>query len=172
MFLSTLTMPPGVDDYEIHQHLHLQFEREGRGFLFRRDGEQVRMLSIERPKCPSRELPLAHLRPHCPLPFAADLIITRTKFERGKAGKRYDVRDHDERRDWLRRQLADCAEVPFARFRDRMITLGNGARRLVAQTTGTLLVTDAARFAAKLQGGVGRGRAFGCGLLWMPEVMG
>lgn len=173
MYISELTMPPGVDDYEIHQHLHLQFARPDRAFLYRRDDDTVRMLSIERPKCPSRELPPAHLRPHCPLPFAADLIITRAKFERGrsKPGRRYDVRDHDERRDWLRKQLADCAEVPFARFRDRMIALGNGTRRLVASTTGTLLVTDTARFAAKLQAGIGRGRAFGCGLIWIPEVM-
>lgn len=171
MFLSTLTMPPGMDDYEIHQHLHLQFEREGRGFLFRRDGDRVKMLSIERPKCPARELPLDHLRPHFPLPFAADLIITRTKFAQGESGKRYDIRNHDERRDWLRRQLTGCANVPFARFREKMITLGNGTRRLVAQTTGTLLVTDAARFAWKLQTGVGRGRSFGCGMIWIPEVM-
>ncbi len=171
MFLSTLKMPPGVDDYEIHQHLHLQFEREGRGFLFRMNGNQVHMLSIERPKCPSHELPLDHLRPYCPLPFAADLIITRTKFTPGEPGRRHDVRDHDKRREWLRRQLYGCADVPFARFRDRMITIGNGTKRLVAHTTGTLLVTDAAQFALKLQSGIGRGRAFGCGLIWIPEVM-
>lgn len=171
MFLATLTMPPGVDDYEIHQHLHLQFEREERGFLFRRDGDRVRMLSIERPKCPSRELPLGHLRPRCPLPFAADLIITRAKALPGRRGQRYDVRDPAGRREWLRRQLADCADIPFARFRDGWVTLGNGTRRLVARTTGTLLVTDAARFAAKLQTGIGSGRAFGCGLIWIPELM-
>lgn len=167
MFLSTLAMPWQVDDYEVHQHLHLQFEREGRGFLYRREGESVKVLSIERPKCPSRELPLPALRLGHPVTFTADLIITRTTSQ----GKRYDVRDHDQRREWLRKQLSGCADVPFARFRDRVITIKGGVKRIVASTTGTLIVTDASNFAAKLQAGVGRGRAFGCGLLWLPELM-
>lgn len=171
MFLSSLKLPPGVSDYEVHQHLHLQFDQTGRTFLFRREGDAVRMLSIVRPKCPSTELPLEHLRPSHPLPFAADLIITKSHAAPGKRGDRRDVRDQVERRDWLRRQLQDCAEVPFARFRDGWITLGNGTRRIVARTTGTLVVTDATRFAARLQEGIGRGRAFGCGLIWIPEIM-
>jgi len=171
MFLSKVILPPGVSDYEVHQHLHLQFEREGRGFLFRRVGDAVDMLSIERPKRPSTELPSAKLRPRFPMPFCADLVITRAKFERGKAGVRCDVRDHEERRAWLRQQLVGCADVPFARFRDRWITLQNGTRRLVAQCTGTLVITDATSFAEKLQTGIGRNKAFGCGLIWIPEVM-
>lgn len=171
MFLSKLKLPAGISDYEAHQHLHLQFDREGRGFLFRRVGDDVHMLSIERPKCPSKELPLGGFRPSYPLPFSADLVITATRFQRGKAGQRYDVRDNDQRRAWLRKQLAECADVPFARFHERWIVMQNGTRRLVASCTGTLVIKDASQFAQVLQTGIGRNRAFGCGLIWIPEVM-
>ena len=174
MFLAALKMPHGVSDYEVHQHLHLQFNRPDRPFLFRRDNHctsLIHMLSIERPMCPSVELSLDRLRPQYPMPFAADLIITRSTSIPGQRGQRRDVRDHDDRRKWLREKLNECADVPFARMNERWLQLPNGTRRLVVSTTGTLVITDAARFAARLQAGIGRGRAFGCGLIWIPEVM-
>lgn len=167
MFISKLKMPTGVSDYEYHQHLHHQFEGEERQFLYRVQGDTVKMLSIVPPKCPSTELKLGSLRPNYPLPFQARLVITRQPMK----GKREDVRCPHKRMDWLKRQLDDRADVLFARFNDNWITLGNGTRRLVADVTGTLNVTNTARFAALLQAGMGRSKAFGCGLLWMPEVM-
>lgn len=171
MFLSEVLLPPGVTDYEVHQHLYCQFDRDERGYLYRREGDKVRMLSVERPKRNNRELDVMTLPVMVPMPFTADLIITRARFERGKTGARYDVRDHEQRREWLRRQLQDVADVPFARFRDRMITIKGGTRRLVASCTGTLVIRDRYAFARILQTGIGRGKAFGCGLIWMPEVM-
>lgn len=171
MFLSKLTLPSGVTDYEVHQHLHLQFDRAGRGFLFRIEKGAALMLSIDRPKCRHKELPLSAFRAGYPLPFCADLVITKTRAVSGKPGQRYDIRDHDERRAWLRKQLQECADVPFVRFRDKWMTLGNGTRRIVASCTGTLSVTAPADFARLVQAGVGRSRAFGCGLIWIPEVM-
>lgn len=171
MFLSEVLLPDGVSDYEVHQHLYCQFERDDRGYLYRRDGNRVRMLSFERPNRPSRELDIMSIPVMQPVPFAADLIITRCKFIRGEKGKRYDVREHGERRAWLRRQLQEVADVPFVRFHDRMITIKGGTRRLVASCTGTLVVRDRGGFARLLQQGVGRGKAFGCGLIWIPELM-
>lgn len=171
MFLSDVLLPEGISDYEVHQHLHCQFDREERGYLYRRIGRKVKMLSIERPKRPATEVSILDMPVMQPLPFAADLIITRCKAIRGTRGYRYDVRTHDERMAWLRRQLQEVADVPFARFRDRMITIKGGTRRLVASCTGTLVVRDRGGFARLLQQGVGRGKAFGCGLIWIPEVM-
>lgn len=171
MFLSEVLLPSGVDDYEVHQHLHCQFDRDTRGYLYRRVGSRIRVLSIERPKRPSLELDILSIPVMQPLPFTADLIITRCKAIRGTRGYRYDVRTHDERIAWLRRQLQEVADVPFTRFRDRMITIKGGTRRLVASCTGTLVVRDRGGFARLLQQGVGRGKAFGCGLIWIPEVM-
>lgn len=171
MFLSEILLPEGVSDYEVHQHLYCQFDREDRGYLYRRIGRTVKMLSVERPKRPATKISALDIPVMTPVTFSADLIITRTKFVRGSKGNRYDVRDHDERRAWLRKQLGDAADVPFARFRDRIITIKGGTRRLAARCTGTLVVRDRSGFARLLQQGVGRGKAFGCGLIWLPEVM-
>lgn len=171
MFLSEILLPDGVSDYEVHQHLYCQFDRDERGYLYKREGNKIKMLSVERPKRHCRKLDVMALSVMGPMPFSADLIITRCKFIRGEKGQRYDVRDHEERRQWLRRQLQDVADVPFVRFRDRMITIKGGTRRLVASCTGTLAVRDRYAFARILQAGVGRGKAFGCGLIWIPEVM-
>jgi CRISPR-associated protein Cas6/Cse3/CasE subtype I-E len=167
MFLSDVRIPKEVSTYEVHQHLHILFDDGGRQFLFRREGESVRMLSIVPPKHPHMPLPLDTFRPHHPYAFVADLIITKAKQSR-----RYDVRDPDERRAWLREKMGDAADVPFCRFQDKVITIKGGVKRIVAQATGTLIVKDAAGFAGLIQAGVGRGRAFGCGLVWMPAIMG
>lgn len=172
MFLSEVLLPPGVTDYEVHQHLYCQFDRDDRGFLYRREGDNIKMLSVERPKRHCRKLNVMNIPVMIPTPFTADIIITRCKFIRGTKGQRYDVRDHHERRQWLRRQLQEAADVPFVRFHDRMITIKGGTRRLVASCTGTLVIRDRYAFARILQSGIGRGKAFGCGLIWIPEVMG
>lgn len=171
MFISELIFPAEVSDYELHQHLHLQFDRDGRGFIFRRRADVVLMLSIEQPKCPSFELHVEKFLIRHPLPFSADLIITKTKFNRGKAGARYDVRNNDERREWLSEQLKECAKIDFARFNEKTIRIKGNVKRLVATVTGTLTITDTSYFARKLQNGIGRGRAFGCGLIWIPSIM-
>lgn len=171
MFLSEILLPNGVTDYEVHQHLYCQFDRDERCYLYRRTGRKIQMLSVEKPKRKSKLITLESIPVMTALPFSADLIITRCKFIRGTKGQRYDVRDHEERRQWLRRQLQDVADVPFARFRDRVITIKGGTKRLVASCTGTLIIRDRSAFARKLQEGVGRGKAFGCGLIWIPEVL-
>lgn len=172
MFLSAPVLPPQVLDHEVHQHLHFQFDRKDRCFLYRRDGAHTIMLSVERPKLQHVHLPVERLHISHPVSFAADLVITRAEhIGPTSRGRRVDIRDHDHRRAWLRRALDGAALVPFARFEDRSFTLANGVRRIIAQTTGCIQITDPGAFAAVLQTGIGRGRAFGCGLLWIPEAM-
>jgi CRISPR-associated protein Cas6/Cse3/CasE subtype I-E len=167
MFLSDVRIPKEVSTYEVHQHLHILFENGQRPFLFRREGESVQMVSIQPPKHPHKAIPLERFLAHHPYAFVSDLIITKAHQSR-----RYDVRDPDERRAWMRAKLAGMADVPFCRFQDKVITIKGGVKRIVAQATGTLIVKDTTAFAGLVQSGLGRGRAFGCGLVWMPALFG
>lgn len=141
-------------------------------FIYRRVGDSVNMLSVIRPKCKSYELSINLFKQCHPLSFSSDLIITKTKFVKGCAGKRYDIRDNDERREWLKNKLSGSAELKFARFNNRFITLGNGTKRLIASVTGVIYITNVSCFVSLVQSGIGRGKAFGCGLIYIPEIMG
>lgn len=172
LFLSKVILPDGVSDYEVHQHLYCQFDRTERGFLYKRNGRSVVLLSVERPKRPSLELSVDCFMSGIPMPFSSDLIITKTRSAgKGNRGTRYDVRDHYDRREWIRKKLKGIADIPFVRFRDRVITIKGGTKRIVAGCTGTIVIVDRGAFVRVLQEGIGRGRAFGCGLIWIPEVM-
>ncbi len=169
MFMSHVKLPR-VSDYEVHQHLHKLFDSEQRRFLFRRMGEQdYLMLSITKPRHPAKPLTLDGIETGRPLSFAADLVIQKSS-RRYKSGKE-DIKDRFGRRDWLKRQLGDAASLRFVRFEDDWIRLKSGMRRLLVQTTGVIEIHDRARFATLLQFGIGRNKAFGAGLIYLPEIM-
>lgn len=169
MFLSHVRLP-AVSDYEVHQHLHKLFDAEKRCFIFRRQTpEDVLMLSIIRPRHPHRTIELKRIHTGRPLSFAADLRPVKAS-SRFKGGKE-DIVGHFQRRDWLKRKLNGAAKLHFIRFEDGWITTKNGVHLLVAQATGVLEIQDRTTFATLLQSGIGRGRAFGCGMIYLPEIM-
>ncbi len=73
--------------------------------------------------------------------------------------------------DYLQRKLKGVAEVGSARVTERgevRVRRGDGRetiRLVAANLIGTLRVTDPARFLQAVAVGIGRGKAFGCGLL-------
>jgi CRISPR system Cascade subunit CasE len=78
---------------------------------------------------------------------------------------------HEVYADYLRRKLAGAAEVEAARVTERQeVRARRGDRaeavRFVATNViGTLRVSDPVRFLEVVAGGIGREKAFGCGLL-------
>lgn len=105
------------------------------------------------------------------------------------AGKRVEIRREEERLAWLARQgrerlsstgdgaggararrrgpgscPAAVANPPDTRSWDRRLTLAT------ALFEGELRVTDAGAFRNGLAGGIGPGKAFGCGLLSLAPV--
>lgn len=174
MFLMTLRTTARTD-YEVHQHLHHLFDVEKRCFLWRWAGpSEVNVLSSQRPiqTVPHAALPLDRLVVGRPLAFAMRFVAARCKPREGRHGAKVPLRGMAERRDWLKDKLAAAgAELLFAELSDVTIDAGDGLRIVGAEATGMLRIDDRARFAAHMQAGFGRNRAFGCGLLWLPEIM-
>ncbi len=98
------------------------------------------------------------------------------------AADRRDSRTpHDIYQEWLARKLEGVAEVDEARITERgEVRVGRGAgggrhpmdRRILfvaANVVGTLRVVDPERFAQQVAGGIGRAKAFGCGLVCLSR---
>jgi CRISPR-associated protein Cas6/Cse3/CasE subtype I-E len=173
MFLSLFTTTAS-SDYEVHQHLHHIFGEHDRCFLWRWDGHgSVVVLSTVRPlpTVPWRAVALDDLPSGKPLAFALRFVAARCKPRPGRVGAKVPIRAMSERRVWLADHLARAgATLRFVEMKDCMIDIKT-ARVVGADATGVLVIEDRARFAAHLQSGIGRNRAFGCGLIWLPEVM-
>lgn len=173
MFLSTIACT-ARSDYEAHQHLHHFFREQERIFLWRWAGPvSVTVLSIRPPVETVRAARIDPARVPSGRPLSFDLRVVAAKCKRreGKLGAKVPIRSHGERRAWLAAKLAEAgSELRFAHFEDAEILAKDGLRIIGAETTGVLIVHDRARFLARLQQGFGRNRAFGCGLLWLPEV--
>jgi len=173
MFLSRVATTAG-SDYEVHQHLHHIFSEQERCFLWRWGSDDtVVVLSTVRPlpTVPCRVVALDDLPSGKPLGFALRFVAARCKSRPGRIGTKVPIRSMSERRAWLADHLARAgATLRFVEMRDCEVDIKT-ARVVGADATGVLVIDDRARFAAHLQAGIGRNRAFGCGLIWMPEVM-
>jgi CRISPR-associated protein Cas6/Cse3/CasE subtype I-E len=173
MFLSRVAMTAS-SDYEAHQHLHHLFGERDRCFLWRWDGPgAVAVLSTVRPlpTVPCRAVALDDLPSGKPLAFALRFVAARCKSRPGRIGAKVPIRAMSERRAWLADHLARAgATLRFVSMRDCEIDIKT-AQVVGADATGMLVIDERARFAAHLQAGFGRNRAFGCGLIWLPEVM-
>jgi CRISPR-associated protein Cas6/Cse3/CasE subtype I-E len=173
VFLSRL-VTTARSDYEVHQHLHHLFGERDRCFLWRWDSPgTVVVLSAVRPvpTVPCRAVVLDDLPSAKPLAFALRFVAVRCKPRPGRVGAKVPIRAMSERRAWLADHLARAgASLRFVAMRDCEIDIKT-ARVVGADATGVLVIEDRARFAAHLQAGIGRNRAFGCGLIWLPEVM-
>lgn len=98
-----------------------------------------------------------------------------------RADPRTPQSPHDVYRAWMERALAGAAEVTEARVTERGETrarrgdprgLHEKDRRVLfvaANVVGSLRVTDPERLLALTLGGIGRARAFGCGLLCLSR---
>ena len=171
-----------VPAYCVHQllwsYLPKEYRQAGaeRPFVYLQDKEHIHVISR--------------------MPLSTDALLLETSISSGKVyqfkvlcspsrdGKSPDgerlrrlyYRGNDERREWLSRRLDGCAEVLFSSVFDRPVRLIKKPKGVTVKIeecviTGTLRVTDKMAFLSKMSSGIGGRGAWGCGLLWMPEVM-
>lgn len=174
MFLSTIPCT-ARSDYEVHQHLHHFFRDEERRYLWRRcDETRVYVLSVVPPveTVQARRIAPHQIPSGKPLSFSVRLVAARSRTREGhKHSAKVPIRCMHERRRWLTDKLAAAgADLKFARFEDVVVNGKGGLKIVGAEVTGVLVIQDRARFLTRMQLGFGRNLAFGCGLMWIPEV--
>jgi CRISPR system Cascade subunit CasE len=106
--------------------------------------------------------------------------VGHSKIPQGKRGKVYALRSESEQLEWLDRQgekygfrINGCSVT-----NDELMTFygtdkGSGKNAVCIKSVtfdGMLTVTDAEAFRTALTGGIGRGKAYGCGLLTIAKV--
>lgn len=162
-----------------------------RDFLFRETGPGQYLALAPRP-APGGLLYEVESRPWAPelvpglraaFVLRAHATVNQAPAAHGQRGQRLSLQQWLLRRDgrvdrdvlgreaqaWLQRQLGEAATVEFA----TVVTSGKaehkgraGAARFdVMDLTGVLVVRDGAALRERIAAGIGRGRAFGCGLL-------
>lgn len=177
MFLARVPMPE-VPLSCVHQHLFGYFTVPAgapRPFIYRVEdqGRTVCMLSRLPPATPYRVLNTA-LTAGRAYAFEALLSPVNGKNLHGKHETRV-FRTNDERRAWLQRALWPTAELRFVQFFDRpALVFQHRGHRVSVPTClarGTLYVADLSRFREFLLVGPGKGKCWGRGLVYLPEVM-
>ena len=173
MFLSVVHVPD-VPIYTVHQHLWAYYPpkppKAERPFLFRFFGERkALLLSAVKPLMPSVDLTD---RIESGRVYAFDALLNPTE---AKGGKKIGLFGNEARQDWLRRKLHGC-DVRFVQVFDREpvhFIRGDGDKVTFAPArfTGAFQVTDKTLFLQTMAHGVGRAKAWGCGLIYLPEVM-
>jgi len=176
--VAQVEIPDHIPPYTVHQYLYGYFPqhpRDGmRPFLFRRAERRCLLVSRIRPACPHIEIVLDAGRTY---PFEALLVPTRKTRDAGGKLMEIPIAANADRRAWL---TAVCARfggsVGFCQWfnRDRVqFHHGDGHKITLqpAQVKGMIVLTDPPAFTEMLLRGLGRGKAFGYGLLVLPEIM-
>ena len=176
MWFTTLEKIQSVSDYQQHQLLWTFFKEqqgagESRPFCYRDTGTQILMLSSVKPNCESREIHFTdgqHLMFECRASINARRYKTVT----------YKPQDYtaEQKRDWFRRKFEHAATIDFVTFKSFAphVVLNNSNHKIVLNQTaffGTLTISDAAKFESIVSTGIGEGKAFGFGMLLLPQVM-
>lgn len=169
MFFSKTLMPEGIQHYKTHKFLHAFFPETGkREFVYRQDGSRVMLLSGVKPAMENSrslvEKGVYTFAVRCVPNMNVDKKLTY-------------IMKASERREWLAHQLAKIgAELRYGEVADsRRVEFhtdsGNRVWFQQADMRGVLAVNDPVAFTNGLLRGIGRARAWGCGLIYLPEVM-
>lgn len=175
-----------TDDYSIHRLLYDLFEDKrseeekrshcSSGFLYaegKSDGysKEILFLSDREPKAPKigtvriKLIPASFLKHDN---YAFEVVVNPTK--RNKSGKIVSYKTRDEILEWFEKRSTSWgfsvleAEI----VRSEISRFNKGSQRITLKKTtikGLLNVTDRELFVKSFEEGLGRGRAFGCGLL-------
>lgn len=178
IYSATVALPDDIPQYSIHQYLYGYFPqhpRDGlRPFLFRIAGNRCLLVSRIRPACPHTEITLEAGRAY---PVEALLVpVRKPRDENGKT-REVPMLSNAERRTWF---TAVCArfggQVGFCQWFNRpRVQFQHDAGHLItlqpAQVKAMIFLTDPVAFTEMLLLGLGRGKAFGYGLLTIAEVM-
>jgi CRISPR-associated protein Cas6/Cse3/CasE subtype I-E len=164
MHYFNIRMPSSLANYEIHRHLHVLFNNDGRDFLYHRDGDLVHVISKTQPRMKSKTISVSNSL------YSFILRAAVTKKPMGKKN-RIDLLEKSERLKWIKRKIYTFAEVEFVDVIDAIDTSKNDLKRIYASFSGIIRVIDSDGFNELILNGVGKERAFGCGMFYFPEVM-
>jgi CRISPR-associated protein Cas6/Cse3/CasE subtype I-E len=179
LFVSVVTLPQGLPPYTIHQYLYGYFPQcpldARRPFLFQSRGDRAFMVSRIPPACPHRVVTIEAGRSYA----VEGELVPVLKKARG-----YDVRSkvipltgNLERRDWFTavcgRHGASVGTCLWFNRNKRQFRHSNGHLITLCpgQVKAMVYVTDADGFSEMILRGLGQGKAFGYGLLVLPEIM-
>lgn len=178
MFLSRVPWPE-APAYCVHQHLWGYFDLPAgapRPFVFRRTGEEALMLSRIRPSCSHADLlPRIEAGRAYQFELLASPVNGRKKRDDTGRRKSCEIRDNEQLRAWCQRRL-EGAELRFCqsfRLETLRFRKAGGADVVVPmhKFLGMLYVEDLSLFRETLLQGAGKGKAWGCGMIYLPEVM-
>ena len=179
--VATVDLPGGLPPYTVHQYLYGYFPqhpRDGaRPFLFRQLGSRVLLVSRIPPACPHSVVSLDAGRSY-PVEGLLVPIHRRRLPDHPERVIEVPMTTNSERREWF---VSVCgrfgAHVGFCQWYNRDRTqIHHGSNGCLityqpAQVKAMLLVTEPERFTEMLLRGLGRGKAFGYGLLYISGVM-
>lgn len=176
MFIARVPKP-AVPLGTLHQYLFSYFDvpnGDKRPFIFREEGRGKTLCLLSRlpPATPHRGIN-GELTAGRAYQFDALVSPVNTRNIDGKPHTRV-IRDNDERREWLARAVQG-AQVRFVQFFDREpLQLRHRGNLVVVHSCvarGVLYVDDLSRFRDFLLIGPGKGKCWGYGLMYLPEVM-
>lgn len=175
LYYTVLDKMPDVTDAQQHQLLYAFFrsseEPIKRPFCYRDTGEHILMLSGEKPNTECVEL---DFKCGQTLFFECRASINA----RSHHGKKISPQEFTAKhvKDWFRRRLDGGAYVDYVTFKKlapHKIRKNDGQVILLNQTMfyGSLIVMNPDQFKKIIATGIGKGGAFGFGMLLLPQVM-
>lgn len=175
LYYTVLDKMPDVSESQQHQLLYSFFRQSDepteRPFCYRDTGEQILMLSNEKPSTDCVELDFKEGET---LLFECRASINPRNYK----GKKISPKDFTAKhvKDWFRRRLDGGAYVDYVTFKrtaPHKIIKNDGQIIILNQTLfyGTLKVMNPKQFKKIIATGIGRGGAFGFGMLLLPQVM-
>lgn len=182
--VADVRIPDAIPRYTIHQYLwgfYPQLPPDApRPFLFKMQDGRCRLLSRIPPRTAYTMIGLEDGRSYAVDARIAPYRSRSQGFRYGGEGPKSvkeAILGNRERTDWLREglernglALGHCLwfDRPPEQFRHAQ---GHAIRVFSARLAAMVTVIDSAKAIHLLETGVGRSRAFGCGLLYIPELM-
>jgi len=178
MFLARVPAP-NAPAYAVHQYLWGYFDLpdgEDRPFLFRQSGDNLLMLSQHRPSAPVVNVAE---RIEAGRAYSFELLASPVngRKKRGDDGRRRAVALEGNERlmAWLESRLEGAALRFCQAFaRDTLRFKRQGGSHVVVPRvafSGVLYVHDKSLFLMDMMRGPGKGKCWGCGMIYLPEVM-
>lgn len=170
-YFSRLILPEGVDHYKTHKYLHAFFPNSNkREFIFRQDGSRVLLLSVIKPDMECNSIAVEK----SVYTFA---IRCNPAFKNKETGKIRHIIKSKERWEWLNEKLKDrgviirYSEIVDSQDVSFLTDRGDKVWFIRADMRGVLEVTDPELFSSTLMHGIGFAKAWGCGMIYLPEIM-
>lgn len=167
MQYSRFILPNRMIAYAVHQYLWGGFKQDKRDFLFQMTGYTEGVLLSHSP------CDLPNTTPHTPDPLAKgeyDYRLTANPVFRSAEKRSHQLLTMpDDQKAWMQRKLGDTClvqsfnAVPAETVRFRQATIQQ------VHMWGILTIEDPAKLSQIITIGIGRGKAFGCGLLLLTR---